>query len=112
MRQQEIAMAEIVKKAKAPTKSKKTATKKAEELKMADPSILHTRSRNLHSSSGLSGAGRMDTQSRIGFELSENSCAGLVSALSCSQGLRIVVAEKPSFEKLVPSEDWSFRVAR
>jgi hypothetical protein len=31
-------MAEIVKKAKAPVKPKKTATKKAEELKMTDPS--------------------------------------------------------------------------
>jgi hypothetical protein len=31
-------MTEVVKKAKAPAKPKKTATKKAEELKMRDPS--------------------------------------------------------------------------
>jgi Protein of unknown function (DUF2934) len=31
-------MTEVVKKAKAPAKPKKTATKKAEELKMKDPS--------------------------------------------------------------------------
>ena len=31
-------MTEVVKKAKAPAKPKKTATKKAEELKMTDPS--------------------------------------------------------------------------